>query len=132
MNIALIKAGGVGQRMGAGIPKQFISIDGKPIIIYTLESFEKHPNIDEIVVVCVKGWHDILRSYCKQFGIKKVKLIVNGGETSLKSIKNGLVAMRDRYSDNDMILVHDGNRPLISQHLPSMTSNPLHNWNCFL
>lgn len=121
MNIALIKAGGVGRRMGAEIPKQFISIDGKPIIIYTLESFERHPNIDEIVVVCLKGWHDILRSYCKQFGIKKVKMIVNGGETSLKSIKNGLMAMRDHYSDDDMVLVHDGNRPLISQEIISDT-----------
>ena len=121
MNIALIKAGGVGSRMGARVPKQFILINDKPIIIYTLESFQKHPNVDEIVVVCVDGWHDILRSYCKQFGITKVTSIVSGGETSLKSIQNGLNAIKDHAKDDDMILVHDGNRPLISQEIISDT-----------
>ena len=72
MNIAIIKAGGVGNRMGAGIPKQFIEVNGKPIIIYTLEAFEKHPNIDSIIVVCVDGWHDILKSYAKKFNITKL------------------------------------------------------------
>ncbi len=66
MNIAIIKAGGVGNRMGAGIPKQFIEVFDKPLIIYTLEAFEKHPDIDSIIVVCVNGWHDILKAYAKK------------------------------------------------------------------
>lgn len=87
MNIAIIKAGGVGSRMGARIPKQFVCVDGKPVIIYTLEAFEQHPGIDAIVVVCLEGWHDILRTYAQKFKITKLTRIVNGGETSLKSIQ---------------------------------------------
>ena len=75
-NIALIIAGGVGNRMHQDIPKQFLNINNKPIIIYTLEAFQKHPNIDAIEVVCLKGWHDILRAYAKQFGITKLENIV--------------------------------------------------------
>ena len=119
MNIALIKAGGVGQRMGATVPKQFIMIQNKPIIIYTLEQFQMNPSIDEIVVICVAGWHDILRSYAEKFGITKLTAIVDGGETSLKSIKNGIVALNKKCSDDDIILIHDGNRPVINQEIIS-------------
>ena len=119
MNIAIIKAGGVGNRMGAGIPKQFIEVNGKPIIIYTLEAFEKHPNIDSIIVVCVDGWHDILKSYAKKFNITKLIKVVSGGETSLKSIKAGLDAASELYHDEDTVLIHDGNRPMVSQDIIS-------------
>ena len=119
MRIALIKAGGVGNRMKANVPKQFISINGKPIIIYTLESFQKHPGIDEIAVVCVDGWHDILWAYAKQYNITKLTTVVSGGETSLKSIRNGVAALREKFSDDDVIVVHDGNRPMISQEIIS-------------
>lgn len=119
MNIALIKAGGVGSRMNAGIPKQFVCIEEKPIIIYTLEAFEKHPSIDAIVVVCVDGWHDVLRSYAHKFGIKKLTKIVSGGATSLKSIQAGVNEIRKCYSPEDTVLVHDGNRPLLSQDIIS-------------
>ena len=78
MNIALIIAGGVGNRMGQDIPKQFINVFDKPVIIYTLEAFQNHPSIDEIYVVCLDGWHDILRAYAKQFSILKLKGILNG------------------------------------------------------
>ena len=79
MNIALIIAGGSGQRMGQDIPKQFINVNDKPIIIYTLEAFQNHPNIDAIEVVCLEGWEMILSSYCKQFNITKLENIVHGG-----------------------------------------------------
>ena len=79
-NIALIIAGGVGARMGQDIPKQFINVHDKPVIIYTLEAFQKHPNVDAIEVVCLDGWHDIVRAYAKQFGISKLENIVSGGE----------------------------------------------------
>lgn len=118
MNIALIKAGGIGQRMGGAVPKQFVTIQDKPIIIYTLEQFESHPSIDEIVVVCLEGWHEILLDYCRKYNITKVKKIVNGGSTSLRSIKNGILSLDDR-ADSDIVLVHDGNRPLISQEIIS-------------
>lgn len=119
MNIALIKAGGVGSRMNAGIPKQFIEVYGKPVIIHTLEAFEKHPSIDAIVVVCVDGWHEILRDYAKKFNITKLKKITSGGTTSLKSIKAGLDIIAAEYDENDIVLIHDGNRPMVSQHIIS-------------
>ena len=75
-NIALIIAGGVGARMGQDIPKQFINVHDKPVIIYTLEAFQKHPQIDAIEVVCLDGWHDVLRAYAKQFGISKLENIL--------------------------------------------------------
>ena len=80
MNIALIIAGGSGQRMNQDIPKQFLNVQDKPIIIYTLEAFQKHPMIDAIEVVCLEGWHEILWAYSKQFGITKLENIVSGGE----------------------------------------------------
>lgn len=119
MNVALVKAGGVGSRMKASVPKQFICVQDKPIIIYTLEAFEKHPNIDAIVVVCVDGWHDILRSYAEKFHITKLTNIVSGGETSLKSIRAGVKAIESVCSPEDTVLIHDGNRPLISQEIIS-------------
>lgn len=119
MNIALIKAGGVGHRMNAGVPKQFITIQGKPIIVYTLEQFEEHPSIDEIVVVCVDGWQNILRAYAEKYHITKLKKIVNGGTTSLRSIKNGVEAIAKDHVDDDLVLVHDGNRPVITQEIIS-------------
>lgn len=119
MNVALIKAGGVGHRMNAGVPKQFITIQGKPIIIYTLEQFEEHPSIDEIVVVCVDGWQNILQAYAEKYHITKLKKIVSGGTTSLRSIKNGVEAIAKDHADEDIILVHDGNRPVITQEIIS-------------
>ena len=119
MNIAIIKAGGVGSRMGARIPKQFVCVDGKPVIIYTLEAFEQHPGIDAIVVVCLEGWHDILRTYAQKFKITKLTRIVNGGETSLKSIQAGVQEVTEMYGPDDTVLIHDGNRPMLSQDIIS-------------
>lgn len=116
--IALIKAGGVGSRMGAPIPKQFITIQNKPIIIYTMEQFQNHPGIDEIVVVCVKGWHETLWEYAKKYKITKLTKVVDGGSTSLRSIKKGVLSLA-KYSDEDVVIVHDGNRPLITQEIIS-------------
>ena len=112
-NIAIIIAGGKGNRMGQDIPKQFINVYDKPVLIYTLESFEKHPDIDEIEVVCIDGWHDILRAYAKQFNITKLKYIVSGGETGQESIRNGVYNLEGKVKPNDNIIVHDGIRPLV-------------------
>lgn len=119
-NIALIIAGGVGARMHQDIPKQFINVHDKPVIVYTLEAFQKHPNIDAIEVVCLEGWHDVLRAYVKQFGISKIENIVCGGETGLQSIRNGLNDIATRHTDDDdIVLIHDAIRPMVSQDVIS-------------
>lgn len=119
MNIALIIAGGTGSRMGQDIPKQFINVYDKPVIIYTLENFQKHPMIDEIYVVCIDGWHDILRAYSKQFNISKLKDIFSGGKSAQESIKNGIFNLKGRVKDDDMIIIHDGVRPLVDESVLS-------------
>ena len=113
--IALIIAGGSGARMGQDIPKQFINVYDKPVLIYTLEGFQKHPLIDAIEVVCLEGWHDILRAYAKQFGIDKLQWIVSGGETGQESIRNGVYNLEGKADADDIIIVHDGIRPLVDE-----------------
>ena len=119
-NIALIIAGGVGARMHQDIPKQFTNVQDKPVIVYTLEVFQRHPNIDAIEVVCLDGWHDILRAYAKQFGITKLDNIVSGGETGQESIRSGLYDLAKRYhDDDDIVLIHDAIRPMVSADIIS-------------
>ena len=119
-NIALIIAGGVGARMHQDIPKQFIHVHDRPVIVYTLEAFQKHPSIDAIEVVCLEGWHDVLMAYAKQFAITKLEKIVNGGETGFESIRNGLFDISSRYKDSeDVVLIHDSIRPMVSQDIIS-------------
>lgn len=119
-NIAMIIAGGVGARMHQDIPKQFINVKDKPVIVYTLEAFQNHPNIDAIEVVCLEGWHDILKAYAKQFNITKLENIVVGGETGQDSIRNGLYDIAKRYKDDDdIVLIHDSIRPMVSTEIIS-------------
>ena len=114
----LIFAGGAGRRMNArSLPKQFLQVYGKPVIIHTLEHFEYHELVDEIVIVCLKNWIDELKGMLKRFGIRKVTIIVPGGKTGHKSIWEGLKAMRDTTADQDIVLIHDGVRPLINEEL---------------
>lgn len=113
MNIAIIIAGGSGSRMGQDIPKQFINVYDKPVLIYTLESFQRHPQIDAIEVVCIDGWHDILRAYAKQFNIDKLKWVISGGKSGQESIRNGVYNLEGKVCDNDNIIIHDGIRPLV-------------------
>ena len=117
--IAILTAAGVGSRTGQDIPKQFLHIENKPLIIYTMEAFQNHPSIDEIIVVCLDGWHDILKAYAKQFNITKLKSVVSGGDTGQESIKNGIMEASKRYSDDSIIIVHDGNRGLVSNEVIS-------------
>lgn len=117
MNIVVIFAGGTGRRMHtASRPKQFLEYQGKPIIIYTLELFDNHPMIDEIVVACVEEWIPFLKKMLKKFEINKVKVIIQGGETGQDSIYNGLVAAKSfSKNEHDIVLIHDGVRPLITE-----------------
>ena len=119
MNIALITAGGNGTRMHQDIPKQFLNVNNKPIIVYTMEAFQNHPDIDAIEVVCLDGWHQILEAYAKQFNITKLVGIVSGGKNGQESIKNGLNEINKKYSKDDIVIVHDGNRPLVSEEIIS-------------
>ena len=119
MNIAIIIAGGSGQRMGQDIPKQFINVYDKPVLLYTLESFQKHPQIDATEVVCIDGWHDIVWAYANQFNISKLKWIVSGGQTSQESIRNGVFFLEDKCTDEDVIIIHDGIRPLVDESVLS-------------
>ncbi len=120
MNIAIIIAGGSGARMGQDIPKQFINVYDKPVLIYTLENFQNHPQIDMIEVVCIDGWHDVVWAYARQFCIDKLKWVVNGGSTGQESIRNGVYNLEGVASDDDNIIIHDGIRPLIE---PSVLSD---------
>ena len=112
-NIAIIIAGGSGSRMGQDIPKQFINVYDKPVLIYTLEGFQRHPQIDAIEVVCIDGWHDIVWAYAKQFNIDKLKWIVSGGKTGQESIRNGVYNLEGKCAPEDIIVIHDGIRPLV-------------------
>lgn len=118
MITALIFAGGTGKRMNSrSKPKQFLEMHGKPIIIYTLEHFEYHNEIDQIVIVCLVDWIEELKGMLRRYGITKVVKIIPGGETGHDSIYNGLVSMKDGAQDKDIVLIHDGVRPLINEEL---------------
>lgn len=114
-NIAIIIAAGRGERTLQDIPKQFINVYDKPIIIYTLENFQKHPDIDGIVVSCLDGWHDILRAYAKQYNITKLMDIVTGGGTVHESYRNALNVLKGKAKDDDIVVLHDGIRPMINE-----------------
>ena len=116
---AIITAGGIGARTGMGIPKQFVVVEGKPVVIHTLEVFNNHSEIDIICVPCLASWEERLESYAKEFGISKLKLIVQGGETGFLSIRNALFALKPHLDDKDIVMVHDGIRPLVSERLIS-------------
>ena len=121
MNRAIIIAGGVGKRMNQEIPKQFINVYDKPVIMYTLQGFQEHPQIDEIGVVCIEGWEDVVWAYAKQYGIDKLKWIIKGGNTAQESIRNGVYYLESIGCDkDDIVVIHDGIRPLIE---PSVLSD---------
>lgn len=120
MNIAIIFAGGTGQRMNTKTkPKQFLELHGKPIIIYTLEHFNDHELIDEIIVVCVESWIDYCQNLIDKFNIKKVKMIIPGGSTGMLSRFEGIQKAKELYPDDTICLMHDGVRPMIDHDIIS-------------
>ena len=120
MNIAVIFAGGTGQRMNAGsCPKQFLKLNGKPIIIYTLEVFNEHPEIDSIVVSCIVEWIPYLKRLVGRYDLGKVIDIVPGGECGQDSIYNGLAAAAKHAPADSTVLIHDGVRPLVGRNVIS-------------
>ena len=116
MNIAIIFAGGTGKRMNTkSKPKQFLEMHGKPVLIYTLEHFQNHPQIDHIVLVSLASWIDYAANLVKKFNITKVSAIVPGGDTGQESIYHGLKKAYKLFGDSNIVLIHDGVRPLIDE-----------------
>lgn len=116
MNYAIILAGGTGQRMNRnGMPKQFLELYGKPIIIYTLEVFQESELVDEIIIPCNQEWIDHLKQLIAKYQIHKVKYIVPGGIDRTHSVQIGLNVIADILTDQDFVMIHDGVRPLIQQ-----------------
>ena len=114
-NIVILLAGGVGKRMGSSMPKQFLLLDNKPVIVYTLENFEKNESIDAILIVCVKDWIPELKNILAHYNISKVKWIIEGGDTSHDSTRNGVFFLKDKMGKDDFVVIHDAVRPILPQ-----------------
>ena len=114
-NYVILLAGGVGKRMGTDIPKQFLEVNGKPIIVYSIENFQRNPQIEKIVVVCVKDWIDKTWELVKKYSLTKVEWIIEGGSTGHDSIRNGVFFLKDKVDPEDHIIVHDAVRPVLPQ-----------------
>ena len=122
MTTAIIIAVGSGSRMGLEVPKQFTLVHDKPVIIYTLEAFQHHPSVDSLGVVCIDGWHEILKDYADQFSITKLDWIISGGDSAQESIFKGVLHLKEYCADDETVLIHDGIRPLVD---PAVVSDVL-------
>ena len=119
MNVALILAGGTDSRFKMDIPKQFVNVNNRPIIVYTLEAFQNHPEIDEIIVSCLDGWQEMVRVYGKQFNITKLKNIISGGKDAQESTYKGLKSIKNKMDQGDIVVIHDAIRPLVTEEIIS-------------
>lgn len=117
MNIAIITAGGIGSRMSSKIPKQFLCVHDKPVIVHTLEIFQTAPDVDAIAVACLDGWENMLAACAEEYGIAKLKWMVRGGATGFESIRNAIRHISLEASPDDLIIVHDGNRMNLPQEI---------------
>lgn len=112
-NIAIILAAGSGRETGSNIPMQFVNVYDKPILIYTLEGFQRHPQIDAIEVVCLKGWTEAVKAYAQQFNISKLKWLIEGRASTQESIRDGIYNLKNKVKEEDIIVIHDGIRPMV-------------------
>ena len=119
MNTALILAAGTDSRFKMDIPKQFVNVNNIPVIVYTLEVFQNHPDIDEIIVSCLDGWQEMVRVYGKQFNITKLKDILPGGRDAQESTYKGLQKIKDKMGQGDIVVIHDAIRPLVTEEIIS-------------
>lgn len=119
MNIGLILAGGVDPRFQMSIPKQFVIVENRPIIVYTLQVFQNHPEIDKIIVSCLHGWKEMVQAYAKQFNIHKLAQIVEGGVDAQESSRKGIEWLKGCCRADDLVVVHDAIRPLVTNDLIS-------------
>lgn len=119
MNVPIILAGGIGSRVGANKPKQFIKILGKPLIVYTIEIFQNHPEIDAIEVVCIESHINYLKELIEKYSLDKVKWITSGGKDFQHSVMNGVNNLKDKLNEEDIVLVHYGASPFTSTEIIS-------------
>lgn len=122
-NIVIVLAGGKSTRNMQNIPNQFINVLGKPVIVYCLEAYQRHPAIDDIYVVCLKDWEGILEAYTKQYRITKLKGIIQAGETGIQSIRNGIEEIKRQYRNQDVIILQESTRPLVTEEMISKLLN---------
>ncbi len=118
-NVAIILAGGKSGRNRQNIPSQFIDVNGKPILVYSMDAYQAHPAVDDIYVVCLKGWEDIVKAYAQQYGITKLKGLVPAGSSGILSLKNALDHIRTQYNKKDMILIQEATRPMVTTEMIS-------------
>ena len=118
-NIVILLAGGKSGRNSQNIPSQFINVHGKPIIIYCLEAYQNHPSIDDIYIVCLKGWESIVKDYALQYGITKMKDIIPAGSSGIASLKKGFDYVKNQYTFEDTIIIQEATRPMISAEMIS-------------
>ncbi len=113
-NVVIVLAGGKTVKNRQNIPSQFISVQGKPVLVYCMDTYQEHPAIDDIYVVCLKGWETIVEAYAKQFGITKLRGLIPAGSSGILSLKNAFDYIKNRYSPNDRIIVQESTRPLVT------------------
>lgn len=119
MNVALLLAAGVDARFQMDVPKQFVNVFNRPIIVYTMERFQNHPEIDEIVVACLEGWQEMVRAYAKQFNITKLRQIIIGGKNGQETSLLGTLALKEFCKPEDIVVLHDAIRPMVSDEIIS-------------
>ena len=119
MTTAIILAGGLDMQFKMNIPKQFVNVDNRPLIVYTLEQFQNHPDVDNIIVMCLEGWQEMVRVYGKQFSITKLTTILTGGKDAQESTYLGLKYLKDSAKVGDMVIIHDAIRPLVTEEIIS-------------
>lgn len=119
MNVALILAGGTGERVGASVPKQFIEVGGKPIIVYTLDRFEACPDVDRVVVACIPSWADEMRSLVVRFGLSKVTDVIEGGATYQETVMRGIAFLGGACADDDVVAIHFAASPFVTGEIIS-------------
>ena len=119
MTTALILAGGLDIRFQLNIPKQFVNVDNRPLIIYTLEQFQQSSDVDEIIVMCLEGWQEMVRVYVKQFNLSKVNTILEGGKNVQESTYLGLQYIKKNAKPGDIVIIHDAIRPLVTEDIIS-------------
>lgn len=111
---AIILAGGKSGRNNQNIPSQFINIQGKPMLVYSLDVYQAHPSVDDIYIVCLKGWEDIVKAYIRQYRITKVRALIPGGTSGIGSLYNAIERIKHRYSPNDTIIIQEATRPMVN------------------
>ena len=113
-HVAIILAGGKSGRNRQNIPSQFVNVHGKPILVYSMDAYQSHPSVDSIYVVCLKGWESIVKAYAEQYGITKLKGLIRGGHSGIESLKNALNDIKDRYEPEDVVIIQEATRPMVS------------------